>query len=190
MPRLRWIALAVVLVAVAAAGGYFGSCAYSLKKLGDSARAGDGQGVLDRTDLPRLRQSLTVQLLSAYERRQGANKRPNVLQQLLKNVAPNIADALIARVLTAERLSELLRTGKTEVGSGAAPIEMPALADVRISDALSRVRFINPVSLSFRTNKTAGEDYFIVMHFENFTWKMAEIRLPESTLDRIVKGLR
>jgi len=173
-----------------AAGGYFGSCVYLLKKLGDSARSGDGQGVLDRTDLPRLRESLSVQLLSAYERRQGANKRRSAIQQLLKSVAPNIADALLSRILTAERLSELLRTGKTEVGSGAAPIEMPAVADVQISDALSRVRFINPVSLAFRTNKVPGEDTFIVMHFEGFAWKLAGIRLPESTLDRIVKGLR
>lgn len=190
MSRVRWFVVITVVLLATVGGFYFGSCAYSLNKLSESARAGDGQGVLDRTDLPRLRQSLATQVLSAYERRQGANKPSNALQQLLKSAAPNIADALIARLLTAERLSELLRTGKTDVGGGAAPVEMPALADVDVSDALSRVRLITPVSIAFRTNKASVEDYFVVMHFENFAWKLAELRLPESALDRIVKGVR
>src|SRR4051812_4637553 len=164
MLRLRWIAAAVLTVLLGATGAYFGSCVMTLKNLGDAARAGDGQGVLDRTDLPRLRQSLAVQVLGAYEKRQDSNKRPNPLQQLLKNVAPNIADALIAQLLTADRLSELLRTGQAKIGGKAASIEMPAVADVKATEALSRVHFINPVSLSFRTNRTVGDDYYIVMH--------------------------
>jgi hypothetical protein len=62
---MRWF-FGTLLAILVGLGIYLGSALVSLSGLGEAARAGDGAGVLARTDMERLRRSLVDQIVSAY----------------------------------------------------------------------------------------------------------------------------
>src|SRR5947199_10547297 len=101
---MRWFFAALVALIVAI-GLYVGSALVSLRGLVEAARAGDGAGVLARTDVPRLRHSLVDQVVVAYLRQSGRDRQVKPLERMLANTyGATVADALIAKMLTPENL--------------------------------------------------------------------------------------
>src|SRR4051794_29977096 len=116
---MRWLigVAAALMLAVAA---YLGSALVSLNGLVDAAKAGDGAAVLARTDMERLRRSLVDQIVAAYLERSGRTKP---LERMIANTyGASIADAMLAKLLTAENLTRLLRTGEVPGVANAAGI--------------------------------------------------------------------
>ena len=113
---MRWLlgVAAIVVVIVL----YLGSALASLDGLVGAAKAGDGAGVVARTDMERLRRSLVDQIIAAYIDRVGRSKP---LGRMVANTyGASVADAMLQKLLTAENLTLLLRTG-TVAGSANAP---------------------------------------------------------------------
>ena len=103
---------------------------------------------------------------------------------LVVNVEGNIADAMIARMVTAENLTDILRNGRLDSpANSAGQIRIPALGDIKISDALSRFRIVNFVTTAFRINSEGAE---ILMHFESGGWKLSGLRIPAALADQFV----
>src|SRR3954467_5698050 len=119
-----------LLAVLAAAGIYIGSAVTSLNGLVEAARAGDGAGVLARTDMPRLRHSLTDQIVAAYLSQMGRDRPIKPLERMLANTyGATIADAMIAKMLTAENLTAILSRGA--IGSDASPgLNMQRLSEI------------------------------------------------------------
>jgi len=190
---MRWF-LGIALGILAAVVLYLGTAAYALSELASAARAGDGAKVLERTDVKALNHSLTDQIVRAYMERLGSKRPISPMEKTMINVyGSTVADAMVAKMLTAERLTRLLKTGKVE-GAGELPAlsGLPALADLDTGlSVFGRLRFIQPVLLGVRvSNSPAPDDYAAInLHFEDFGWKLAGIELPKATVRALAANL-
>src|SRR3954462_13755434 len=113
---MRWF-FATLLALVVGVGIYVGSALVSLSGLVEAARAGDGAGILARTDTGRLRQSLVDQIVSAYLKQMGRDRPVKPVERLLANTyGATVADAIIAKMLTVENLMRILKDGAISSG--------------------------------------------------------------------------
>jgi hypothetical protein len=192
---MRWfigIAAAIVLFILI----YLGSAASSLSKLVAAARAGDGAAVIELTDVPALNRSLTNQIVAAYLERIGATRRISPMEKLLINTyGATIADAMVARMLTADKLTQILKTGNLSGTPDVPDIAgLPALADLHgegWASLLGRLSIVQPVLLAIRVSKTSDPDSYaaINLHYEDFGWKLSGIALPRAVVRNLAASL-
>ena len=188
----RWFLVTVATVFVVV-GFYFGSLVYSLTGLMNAVQSGDGADVVARTDMKELRELLTDQLVRAYLKRVG---NPNPLQRMLANTyGASVSDAMLQKFLTAENITDLLRTGKTAGGSGNADLRMAPLSRIdvtKLTDLLGRLKLIQPIRVEIRTSDATDfpDGYSAIgLHFESGTWKLASVTLPQGVLAKLSQSL-
>jgi CTP:molybdopterin cytidylyltransferase MocA len=192
---MRWfigVAVAIVVLILI----YLGSAASSLSKLVAAARAGDGAAVIELTDVPALSRSLTNQIVAAYLERIGATRRIGPMEKMLINTyGATIADAMVAKMLTADKLTQILKTGNLNGASDAPNIAgLPALADLHAENwasLLGRLRFVQPVLLAIRVSKTSDPDSYaaVNLHYQDFGWKLSGIVLPKAAVRELAASL-
>jgi hypothetical protein len=187
---MRWF-FATLLALMVGVGIYVGSALVSLTGLVEAARAGDGAGILARTDTARLRHSLVDQIVSAYLKQMGRDRPVKPLERLLANTyGATVADAIIAKMLTEENLTRILKDGA--ISSGENPIaNMPGLGEIDTSNLLkmlNRISPIKPVEFLFRLgdSENAGG---VSIHFEGSGWKLSGIQLPTATVQVLAQSL-
>jgi hypothetical protein len=182
---MRWFlgTIATLIIAVAV---YLGLAASSLATLASAARAGDVAKVLEKTDTRALSRSLANQIVNAYLDRIGATRQVGAMEKMLINTyGATIADAMAAKMLTAENLTQILKSGKVEASQGLPSFAgLPALGDLQTGNwrsLLGRVNFIQPVLLGIRVSeKSDPESYAAInLHFEGAEWKLSGIELPK-----------
>jgi hypothetical protein len=192
---MRWFVGTVIAIVVLIAL-YLGSAASALAGLVAAARAGDGAAIIERTDVKALSRSLTTQIAAAYLERIGAKRRISPMEKMLAStLGASIADAMVANMLTADRLTQILKTGNL----GAAPgvptgAGLPALADLHNENWLSllgRLSFVQPVLLAIRLSNTTDSDSYaaINLHYEDFGWKLSGIALPKAMVRDLAENL-
>lgn len=187
---MRWFfgTLFALLVAV---GIYLGSAVISLTNLAEAARAGDAPEVIARTDLVRLRRSLVDQIVSAYLKQLGRDRPVKPLERLAANTyGASVADAMIAKMLTAENLTDILSRGAIS-SDGSAVANMRSLSEIDTSnvfETLKRISPIKPVELmiSLGEGESAGG---ISIHFEGDGWKLSGIQLPSAAVQGLAQNL-
>lgn len=192
---MRWLIATIVTLLILTAV-YLGSAADALNQLATAARAGDGAAVLARTDLPAVRRSLTDQIIDAYLARIGEKRKVSAVERLVANTyGASVADALVSKLLTAEKLTELLKTGRLEGSADAAGLAgIPALGSLDTSnvfDLLGRLRMVQPVLLSIRISPTSDPDSYaaIALHLDGSGWKLAGIDLPKAVVRQLAANL-
>lgn len=192
---MRWF-LGIVVVAIVTAAVYYGSALYSLSDLATATRDGNGGAIVARTDVPRLSNSLSDQIVKAYLERVGATRRIGAAERMLvSGYGATVADVLVAKVLTPENLTELLKAGQlAETKALPALTGLPSLTDLQKINLLTqfgRVHYINPVKLSIRVSKSKDpeEATSIVLHRSSLSWKLAGIDLPRKVLREIAASL-
>ncbi|MGB8402316.1 DUF2939 domain-containing protein [Bradyrhizobium sp.] len=192
---MRWF-LGTVVALVVAIAIYLGSAATSLSALASAARAGDGARVLERTDVMALNRSLANQIVGAYLERIGATRRVSPMEKMLINTyGATIADAMVAKMLTADNLTQMLKTGKLDVTPGVPSFEgLPALTDLQTANWLSllgRVNLIQPVLLGIRVSDNSDPENYaaINLHFEGGGWKLSGIELPKAIVRTLAASL-
>ena len=191
---MRWllgtIAAALIFVLI-----YLGSAASSLVKLTAAVRAGDGAAVLERTDVKGLRRSLTDQIVRAYLERTGSTRRINPMEKMLINTyGATIADAMVAKILTADKLTQMLKSGHLDAPGVPSLAGLPTLAKLDTSNWLSllgRLNLIKPVLLAIRISDTSDPDEYaaIDLHYEGLDWKLSGIELPKAILRDLAASL-
>lgn len=192
---MRWF-LGIVIAVIVTAAVYYGSALYSLSDLATATRDGNGAAIVARTDLPRLSNSLSEQIVKAYLERVGATRRIGAAERMLvSGYGATVADVLVAKVLTPENLTELLKAGRlAEAKTAPALTGLPSLTDLQKINLLTqfgRVHYINPVKLSIRVSKSKDpeEATAIVLHRSSMAWRLAGIDLPRKVLREIVASL-
>jgi hypothetical protein len=192
---MRWFlgTITALLIAVAI---YLGLAASSLSTLAAAARAGDGAKVLERTDIKALNRSLTHQIVGAYLERIGATRRVNPMEKMLINTyGATIADAMVAKMVTENNLTQMLKTGSLEGAPGLPSFAgLPALANLPTGNwlaLLGRVNVIQPVLLGIHMSDNADPESYaaINLHFEGTDWKLAGIELPRSIVRTLAASL-
>jgi Protein of unknown function (DUF2939) len=192
---MRWfigIVVTIVLIIVI----YLGSAAYSLAGLIAAARAGNGAAVMERIDVPSLTRSLTSQIVAAYLERVGATRRISPLEKVLVNTyGATVADAMVAKLLTAERLTQILKTGNLEAAPGVPNLAgLPELTGLSNEDWLSRlgrVSFVQPVLLAIRVSPSSDPESYaaINLHYEGLGWKLSGMVLPKAAVRELAASL-
>lgn len=192
---MRWF-LGIVAAVMVTAAVYYGSALYSLSDLVAATRDGNGAAIVARTNLPRLSNSLSSQIVKAYLERVGATRRVGAAERMLVSAyGATIADVMVSKLLTPENLTELLKAGQlAETKASPVVSGLPSLTDLEKINLLTqfgRVHYINPVKLSIRVSKSADPEdaTAIVLHRSSLTWKLAGIDLPRKVLRDIVARL-
>jgi DUF2939 family protein len=189
---MRWLlsAFAIILVLTTL---YFGSAFYSVAKLASAVRAADGQAVLDRTDLDRVKRSLTDQILTAYLRKIGQTKKVSSIERVLVTTyGASVADAMLSKLLTGEGIEQILSRGVIALNNGSSA-QVPALSTINITatEFFARLGFVQPTLLTFRTSASALPDNLssIALHFDGGAWKLAGIQLPAAVATKLAESL-
>jgi hypothetical protein len=186
---MRWF-VGAVLILLVALGIYVGSAVFFLGTLVDVARAGDGAGVLARTDTARLRRSLVDQIVAAYLKQLGRDRPVKPLERMAANTyGASIADAMIAKMLTPENLTAILNKGA--INSGGATVNMQRLAEndaSQVMETLKRISPTKPVEFFIRLGETEG-DGGVSIHFEGGGWRLSGIQLPTSVVQVLAQDL-
>lgn len=187
---MRWF-FATLLALMVGIGIYVGSAVMSLTGLVEAARAGDGAGILARTDPVRLRHSLVDQIVAAYLGQMGKDRPVKPLERMLANTyGATVADAIIGKLLTEENLTRILKDGA--IGPGESPVaNMQGLGKIDTSSLLriaNRISLIKPVEFLFRLGdgENAGG---VSLHFEGNGWKLSGIQLPAAAVQMLAQSL-
>lgn len=192
---MRWFlgTLAALIVAIAI---YLGLAAATVSSLAAAARAGDIAKVLDRTNVKAVSQSLSNQIVNAYLDRIGATHKVSSMEKILINIyGATIADAVAAKMLTADNLTQILKSGKVDASQGLPSFAgLPALGELDTGNwlaLLGRVNFIQPVLLGIRVSeKSDPESYAAIdLHFEGTGWKLSGIELPKPIVRTLAASL-
>jgi hypothetical protein len=188
---MRWL-IGIVVIVVVSLVIYAGSAVWSAKGLVEAVRSGNGGEILARTDLPRVKRSLTDQILAAYLDRLGAKRPIKPLERMLANTyGASIADALVSKLLTEENLTKLLRTGTVgDLSQNAQVGNLASLANLDPS-ALRLLGRISPVNLVevailLDDNRDSGA---IHLRFEGDGWKLSGVQLPAVALRALAESL-
>lgn len=192
---MRWF-IGIVVATVVLLMIYLGSAAWSLAGLIAAAREGNGAAVMERVDIPSLTRSLTSQIVAAYLERVGATRRVSPMEKMLVNTyGATVADAMVAKMLTAEKLTQILKTGNLDATPGVPNLTgVPALAELQKEDWLSllgRVSFVQPVMLAIRVSATSEPDKYaaINLHFEGAGWRLSGMVLPRTVVRELAASL-
>jgi hypothetical protein len=188
---MRWL-IGIVVIVLVSLVVYVGSAVWSAKGLVEAVRSGNGAEILARTDLPRVKHSLTDQILAAYLERLGKNRPVKPLERMLANTyGASIADALVSKLLTEENLTRLLRTGtvgdlsqNTQFGNltSLANLEPSAL---RLLGRISPVKLVE-LAILLGDDRDSGA---INLHFEGDGWKLSGVELPAAALRALAESL-
>jgi Protein of unknown function (DUF2939) len=186
---MRWFVatLCALLVGLAI---YVASALVSLGGLVEAARAGDGAGVLARTDTVRLRHSLVEQIVAGYLKQLGRDRPIKPLERALANTyGSTVADALIAKLLTEENLTRILNKGAIGPDGGAIA-NMQRLSELDTSKLamLRRVSPVKLVELQVRLGD-AADSGAVRIHFEGDGWKLSGIDLPDAAVQTLAQTL-
>jgi hypothetical protein len=187
---MRWF-FGILLALLVSVAVYTGSALVSLGGLVEAARAGDGAGILARTDTERLRRSLVDQIVAAYLRQLGKDRPVKPLERMLANTyGATVADAMIAKMLTEENLTRILKTGAISAGESSVA-NMRGLSEIDTSNLfamLSRISPIKPVEFLVRLgdSENAGG---VSIHFEGNGWKLSGIQLPTAAVQVLAQSL-
>jgi hypothetical protein len=187
---VRWF-FGILIALLAGVGIYLGSALVSLSGLVETARAGDGAAVLARTDTERLRRSLVDQIVSAYLTQLGRDRPVKPLERVLANTyGATVADALIAKMLTEENLTRILKNGAISAGDD--PIgNMRGLGEIdttKVFEMLGRISPIKPVEFLVRLGETENAGA-VSIHFEGNGWKLSGIQLPTAAVQVLAQSI-
>jgi hypothetical protein len=182
---MRWL-LGLISAALIFVLIYLGSAATSLARLAAAVRVGDGGAVLEQTDVTALRRSLTDQIVRAYLERTGSTRKVSPMEKLLVTTyGATIADAMVAKMLTADRLTQILKSGNLDAQGAPSFAALPTLANLPTENwlaLLGRLNIIKPVLLAIRISDTSDPDGYaaINLHYEDLDWKLSGIELPKA----------
>jgi hypothetical protein len=184
---MRWF-VRILLLLVVLGGVYLGTAAASLKGLVDDTRSGNTGAIMAWIDLPRLRASLTEQIVRAHF---GRIEQTRPVKTIERIAAPAVVDALLAKLLTPENLTKVLQSGALPAdGGGAPPIALPSLSAAgldSIGRLLPRLRPKSPVQLQVLLDDTGQTA--IRMHYEGTHWKLSGLDLPPAAVEKLVAGI-
>jgi len=187
---MRWT-MAISVALLLTLGAYAGSAAVSLHRLVQAVQSKDAAAVMSRTNLPRLKRSLVDQIVAAYLNRIEQKRAVKPLERLAANIyGASIADVMVGKLLTQERLTELLNSGKISLDASdlGEMGQLSRVAPAKLLETAKRIRLVSPVAFSLQlgNGKDAGS---ISLHFEGDGWKLSGIRLPSAVLDALSRHL-
>jgi hypothetical protein len=175
---------------------YVGSALVSVDVLADAVRSGNAAEVIARTDVPRVRASLTGQIAEAVLEAEGNRRVLSPLERsVIGGVVTTVVDEVVATVLDPVVLTAALRDGRVVPARGFELSGLPHLSRIdahRIADAVSRLSVYRINELALRLSDADDPDHRggIRLRFGAIGWKLSAIELPRATLREIAQRVR
>ncbi|MGA7487992.1 MAG: DUF2939 domain-containing protein [Xanthobacteraceae bacterium] len=188
--------IAAVVVLGLAWGGYVAWPLYDLYMLVRAFEMRDVETVKRYVYFDSVRRSLAQQIVAAYVRRSGTQVSP--LVQSMAGAAFAIADPIVAKVISAEALSEFLTTGwpvtvVPEVPKDAIGISSKSLGNawqVFVASEYGLARFDVALPRSVPPPQRFGLEFKLLQ----WRWRLTAVLLPEGIqnvlADELVKAMK
>jgi len=190
---MRWTIRIVILVAVLWVG-YAASAFVAVYEFANAIQQRDGAAVARRVNFSAVRRSLTEQIVVAYLQLTGKDARLGQLGRgMAVAAATSIAEPILAKLVSAEALIELLQNAGPAAGLPDNSAAFPGLG----SGALGNVWqvFIHSEqglrSFALAVPLTAPPPLQFRLHFRltGWRWKLSAIDLPEELRVRLAREL-
>ena len=177
-----WIS-AVLLILLAA---YTAWPLVALYQLAGAIEKRDAAALNERIDFPRLRRSLSEQIVAEYLKLTGMAQRLGPLGTgIAVGIGASVADPLVERLLNLERLLDFLNKGSVSgvvagasLPSGLAPFDASSLSSawrIWLNTEYSTIRFW----VSLPPDKPAAQQFKPRLDLIQWRWKLTGIELPE-----------
>jgi hypothetical protein len=189
---MRWTAriIAVLLVLWAA---HFVWPYVGVRGLVQAVRKHDVAAVNERVNFPALRQSLTAQIISTYLRLTGKEARLGQFRDLAIAATSSIADPIVAQLISAETLTDLLASGWP---TAVLPEKLPALRGLSTGSVGTVWQIVansdhglRTFSLAVPANVAPEFQFKLRFKLSGWTWKLYDIRLPEELMTRLTREM-
>ena len=163
----------------------------TLVKLTRAVETGDVATVIAHVDFPSVRTSVTQQVVDTYLRLTGATVSP--LVRGLATAAGSIADPVVAKVVTPEALTDLLRNGWPNAVVSERPPSAVGLSRRNIGTAWQLFvasdyglrHFKIDVPPSFAPELRFGLEF----RLKQWRWQLSAVRLPETVKVALAEAL-
>ncbi|WP_159726296.1 DUF2939 domain-containing protein [Methylosinus sp. Ce-a6] len=181
--RRAIFAVFALLVLAALSAGY---AVLSLRELEAGVRAGNAEAISGHVDFPAVRASIKEQLstivmaraLDEADRNRGPGGRLGA--GLLAAIGPALIDTAVDRFVSPAAIGALLSRRAPTAGGGGEGGERKELDLRRFAD---RFELMSPT----RFRITHKDGVAIVFALSDWTWKVADIRIPPDILKKIVR---
>lgn len=187
--------IVVLIGAMVLAAAYIGSLFGSVNALSRAVRDGDAGAVIARTDVPRLRASLTGQIAEAVLEAQGRRRVLSPMERsVIGGVVVSVVDDVVALALDPAALTAALRSGRLPPDLGLDLPTLPTLTSFdtsRLGESFGRIDLyrINEFSLRLSDSPDPEARAAIRLRFSAFGWKLSGIELPRNLLRRLADNL-
>lgn len=166
---------------------------FGLRSLVHAVRAHDVAAVRERVNIPALRRSLTEQVFRTYLKLTGREARLGQFRELAVAASSSIADPIVAQLMSAEALTDLLASGWP---TAMLPEKLPGMQGVR-SGSLGSVwqvlansdHGLRTFSLAVPANVPAPFRFRLYFRLTNWTWKLTGVELPDELRVRLTQEL-
>jgi hypothetical protein len=172
--------------------GYWAWPLLGLGALAGAVQAGDVTAINEKIDYPRLRQSFTEQIISAYLRITGRMSQLGALGPLATAVGASIVDPWVSQIVTPENLAQLLRGGT--VSSELGPVSfrfgnLPSTLNLAWDAWLNSEYWFNRFSIWLPPGASQTDQFRLRMQLFQWRWKITGIDMPEKLRDQIAGEL-
>jgi hypothetical protein len=190
---MPWILGAIAAVAVLV-GAYTAWPFFALYDLAQSVQARDSAAVAARVNLQSLRKSLAEQFVVTYLQLTGRDARLGQIGRgLAVGAATSIADPIVARLVSAETLLELLHRGwptsilpdQTPTLQGLSPATLGSAWQVFVRSEQGLRRF----ELTVPATAPRSRQFRLQFRLISWTWKLSGIELPDELRVRLTREL-
>ena len=180
---MKRFALAVLLFVVLLVG-YWLWPILGLRTLATALQARNAAALTEQVHFARLRSSLAEQIVAAYLRVTGRDRKLGVLAPLAATVGASIVDPLVSQIVNPENLMELLRGGKIQSELGTISFQTEELLNFSPIDAwdawLTSEYGLGRFSIGFPADAQAIEQFRLRMQLLQWRWKLTELDLPQT----------
>ncbi len=183
----------IVIVVFVLWVAYFVWPYFGLRSLVQAVRKHDVAAVNERINFPALRQSLTAQIIATYLRLTGKEARLGQFRDLAIAATSSIADPIVAQLISAETLTDLLASGWP---TAVLPEKVPALRGLSSGSVGSVWQILansdhglRTFSLALPANVAREYQFRLRFRLSGSTWKLYDIRLPDELVARLTREM-
>ncbi len=192
MDEMRWTIRVIVVIAVLWAAS-FAWPYLAVRGLVTAVQSRDVAAINERVNFAALRRSLTEQIFRTYLRLTGREARLGQFRDLAMAATGSIADPMVARLISAEALVDLLATGWP---TAVLPEKLPAFQGLR-SGSLGNAwqlfanseHGVRTFSLAVPANAPDSLRFRLQFRLTAWTWKLSAVELPEEIKVRLTQEL-
>jgi hypothetical protein len=165
---------------------------YAMLQLARAIEARDVATAMTRIDVPSVRQSLIGQITETSMKLTGQKVSP-IVRGIVGGVADSIADQIIAKLVTPEAMTELLRTGWPVDALPDRPAGTVGISSKQLGTAwqvFSEARYgIRRFEIFVPPSSPYDRRFGLELRLKQWRWQLVSVTLPEHLRVRLAEAI-